>query len=252
MFMEERRARILELLKNRKRITVSNLSKELKVSEVTIRRDLAELEEQGLLIRTHGGAMLKEGRSFEPSLEDKEIAFQQEKKMIGKKAAEYVREGDTILIDAGTTTVNMVEFLQDRKGLTVVTNAINIANKLIAVNEEARVFLVGGSLKKPTMALVGPLSEKILNGLRVDKAFLGTNGVTLEDGFTTPDPVEARVKTLMVNIAKEVFILADHSKFGQTTFCCFADLNEVDYLITDKVEQEMKKAFQDKLDIIEA
>lgn len=243
MFAEERRSKILEILQKEKRVTVDCLSSGFGVSEVTVRRDLKELEKAGLLSRTHGGAVLIDHRKFEPSVMEKVEQFSHEKEIIGRLAAQLISDGETILIDAGTTTIQIIKELKDKKDLTIVTNGFNVVTEVLKYGYPFEVVVIGGMVKKRTLAMIGPLAEAALSKIRVDKVFLGANGVTLEDGVTTPDLVEANVKRKMLEIGQRKILLADHSKFNRVFFSKIADIEEIDLLITDQIVLDEKEEF---------
>ncbi|MBZ4686605.1 MAG: DeoR family transcriptional regulator, fructose operon transcriptional repressor [Clostridia bacterium] len=241
MFAEERRKQILKMLEKKNRIEVSDLSAAFNVSEVTVRRDLKELEKQGLILRTHGGAIQAGSRRFEPSFEEKADRYLQEKEKIGFRASQFINDGETVLIDTGTTTAHIITHLKDKNNLTLVTNGLNIMDKVKLLDTSFEVVLVGGVFKPKTQAFVGPLTENVLKDIRVDKAFIATNGFTLQDGATTPDLIEARIKKTMIEIAQEVYLIFDHSKFDKVTFSKFADLEDIDYIITDRITEDLRQ-----------
>lgn len=231
MFAEERRQKILEIIGREQVVKVLDLSAFFNVSEATIRRDLQELEEAGFLKRTHGGAISNQAATFEPSLAEKEDQYQAEKIAIAGVAVQLVQEGDTVMLDAGSTTLQIARNLKQKRNITIVTNAVNIAWELAAGNAE--VILLGGNLRQRTLSLVGPITENILSGLYVDKLFLATNGLDLKKGLTTPNLAEAQTKKAMLNSAKEVILVADHSKFGRVSFSHICNLDRINCLITD-------------------
>lgn len=244
MFAEERRSKILDFLQKERRVKVDRLSEEFGVSEVTVRRDLKELEEEGHLRRTHGGAVLVNHRKFEPSVTEKAEHFGDEKKLIGQLAAELIQDGETILIDAGTTTIQIIQYLKEKQDLTIVTNGFNVVNEVLKYNYPFELVVIGGNVKKRTQAIVGPLAEVVLEKIRVDKVFLGANGVTLEDGVTTPDLLEANIKKKMLEVGQQRILLADHSKFNRVLFSKIVDLEEIDLLITDKMDPTEKERYE--------
>ncbi len=231
MFVEERKAKILQILNTTQRIQVNDLTESLQVSESTIRRDLQDLELAGLLKRTHGGAVKLEPTSFEPTMDEKELTNIEEKIDIGKRAASLITDNDTIILDAGTTTLQIAKFIKAKK-VTVLTNSILIALEL-SQNKDVSVVVTGGHVRKETVSIVGPLTDKIIQSFRVDKVFVGANGITPQDGCTTPNMDEAHTKRIMIKSAKEIYIVADHSKFGNVSFARFAKLEEIDGIITD-------------------
>lgn len=240
MFTEERLSKIIELLAGDRRVTVSDLSQLLNVSESTIRRDLSLLEKRGLVKRTHGGAVPAAGTAFEPSFIQKEIEFIKEKESIGRKAAEMIEEGETIILDSGTTTLQVARQCQNKQNLTVVTNSIHIALELSGARG-IEVVMVGGSLRKITFSLVGSMAEDGLRGLYADKVFLGVNGITQHQGLTTPSIVEAKIKRLMLESSREAIVVADHSKVGHVTFASIAPIDRIQTLITDSGISEVDR-----------
>lgn len=233
VFTEERLSKIVELLAGDRRVAVSELSRLLDVSESTIRRDLSLLEKQGLIKRTHGGAVPATSTAFEPSFIQKEIEFIEEKHSIGRKAAQMIEEGETVILDSGTTTLQIARYCATKRNLTVVTNSIHIALELSGA-QEIEVVVVGGSLRKNTYALVGPVAEDGLRGLYADKVFLGVNGISPDRGLSTPNIVEARVKRAMLGAAREAIIVADHSKVGREAFASIAPIDRIQALVTDR------------------
>lgn len=230
MLAQQRRQRILEILQHEGGVRVSDLSRDLAVSEMTIRRDLSALEHMGRLARTHGGAVQVDITS-EPAFAEKADLLAWEKLRIAKAAASLVEEG-VVGLSAGTTTTAVAACLPREGNLTVVTNAVNIAWSLAATN--INVVMTGGSLRNNSYALVGPGSQGFLNDLWLDILFLGANGVSLQGGITTPNLAEAETNSRLVSRAKSVVVVADHSKLGRTAFGHIADLAQVDLLITNR------------------
>nr|WP_025028466.1 DeoR/GlpR family DNA-binding transcription regulator [Caldalkalibacillus mannanilyticus] len=232
MYGEERKKQIVEFVNQHGRASVQELCQTYDVSESTIRRDLKELEEEKLIKRAHGGAVSLQSVNFEPSFMEKEDTFKQEKKAIAKKAAELIEEGDTILIDSGTTTFYMIEELKNFSRLTVVTNSLVTALELQQMST-IDVIVLGGALRRDIISLVGPVTNQSLQMIRVDKAFIGTNGLDVQEGLTTPNLMEAETKKQMLHSAKQVIVLADSSKIGKVTFAKVADIERVDKCILD-------------------
>lgn len=228
----ERHLRILEQARSRSRVEVTALAKELDVTSETIRRDLTILEQQGQLRRVHGGAVHLQRLGYEPSVTARRERQTKEKARIGKAALDLLPDGGSILIDSGTTTMELARRLPPDCSLTVVTNSLQVA-ALLSEWPQLGLLLVGGRMREVTGAMVGPWAMGALRGLRVDVAFLGANGVTPEVGLTTPDQFEAEVKEAMVASANRVVCLADHTKIGQTQLCRFAGLGDVDVVVTD-------------------
>ena len=228
---EERKLRILELVEQRRAIRVRDLSSRLRASVASIRRDLDDLERSGRLRRTHGGAVSNEAAAFEPSLAEKADQRSSAKTAIATAALRLIEANTTILLDAGTTTLQIARQLKKRQDVKIVTNAPNLATELAEAKVD--VLVTGGTLRPRTMALVGPLAENALAGLHVDKLFLGANGVDLAKGVTTPNLVEAETKKAMLQCAKEVVLVVDSSKLGEVTFAQVCTLERLHRFITD-------------------
>ncbi len=241
-----RRKKILHLLHEKGQVFVENLSKEFNVSEVTIRNDLDRLEKKNMLIRARGGAMSRETSvGIDPRLSDKNKINFQEKAKIGKQAALLVKESDTIIIDSGSTTAEMVRNLPDFHDLTVITNAMNIANQLMS-NQNINMIIPGGYLRKNSQSLVGPLAEKSLRNFNVDKAFLGVDGFDTRSGIFTPNIEEAKLNEIMIEISKEVILLVDSSKFKKRSLAFICSINKISKVITDeKIPDDDRKRLLD-------
>ncbi|WP_199909987.1 DeoR/GlpR family DNA-binding transcription regulator [Paenibacillus sp. CAA11] len=232
MFEEERKQSVIQYLQRHQRASVQELSEAFEVSESTIRRDLKELEEAKQLKRTHGGAVSLQSANFEPNMIEKEDFFREEKERIARLAAELIQEGDTILLDSGTTTLHLARELRKLNQIRVITNSLIVLNELRDCRN-IEVSLTGGLLRQETLAFVGPMTETSLDMVRVDKAFIATNGIDLRNGITTPNMIEAATKRKMIEIAKEVILLTDHSKIGQIAYAKFADLTALHQCIFD-------------------
>lgn len=230
MFAEERKAEILQLMESGKPVKVGDLSLRFEVSESTIRRDLQELENVGLIQRTHGGAISVQA-SFELSYQEKEIRFYEEKQKIAKAAAELVKDGETVFLDTGTTTLQ-IAFALRGKAITVATNSMDIA-QVFSDDLQVEVIVLGGSLRKPIRSLVGFLTNEMLSRLHFDKVFLAANAVDPELGVTTPNLIEAETKSHMVKAGNEVILVVDHSKLWEKAMCKICSLSEINLLLTD-------------------
>lgn len=230
LFSEERRQAILRMIEERKKVQVAELATTLGVSPATIRNDLRDLEAANLLLRTHGGAIERPHARFEMEMREREAQQSPAKKAIARVARDQIQDGDTILIDTGTTTRELAYMLADKQRLTVVTNDIGIASTLESA-PGVEVFLLGGMIRKGFQCtIVGRLAD-----LTVDKGFFGTNGFSVEAGATTPDISQAATKREMLRIARKVFLLCDHEKFGRVSFSRFASRDDIDTLITDQI-----------------
>lgn len=232
MYAEERQRAIVESARGSGRVEVAGLASMLGVSAETIRRDLSTLEGLGLLRRTHGGAVPVERFRFEPELAERQGSMTEEKARIARAALRFVPESGAISIDAGTTTGALAGLLKENQDLTVVTNCLQIASSL-ASRQTVNVVIAGGRVRARTLSVVDDLASRFLDGFVPDVAFVGANGVTVEKGLTTPDAAEAAAKRAMVRGARKVVALVDHTKIGQDHFVRFAEMKEVDVLVTD-------------------
>jgi DeoR family fructose operon transcriptional repressor len=232
MYAEERQQAIVAQARAEGRVDVASLAAELEVTTETVRRDLTTLERQGLLRRVHGGAIPVERLGFEPGLASRDTVMVAEKERIAKAALAYLPAEGAILLDAGTTTARLAEVLPTERELTVVTNALPIALTL-SVRRNLTVLIVGGRIRGRTLAAVDAPALDMLRDLYVDVAFLGTNGVSVERGLTTPDPAEAAVKRAMVQAAPRRVLLADHTKIGPAQLARFGAVGDLDVLVTD-------------------
>lgn len=232
MHAEDRRQLIAEELRRKGRVSVSRLAMVYEVTPETVRRDLVELEQRGALRRIHGGALSHERMQVEPGVTERSTLMAAEKARIAAAALEFLPDAEgTVLIDAGTTTGALVEQFPADRRLTVVTNALPLAMRLSPL-PLVTVMVVGGRVRERTLANVDDFALRMLGELRVDVAFMATNGVT-ERGCSTPDLAEAAVKRAMIAAADRTVLLADHTKFGQEHFVRFADLGDLDVVITD-------------------
>ena len=233
MLASERQDRIFEILRKEKSVKVSELSDTFDVSEMTIRRDLLKLEQAGLLKRTFGGAVAAPNFfALQLSFAEKEVVYAEEKGGIGLAAARLIRDGETIAFGAGTTTLQVARHIGEVENLTVVTNAINVAMEM-ANRPNVKLLVTGGSLRERSFALVGHFGEVMLDQIHINKLFLGTTGISVEHGVTTLDLLEASMYKAMIKAAREVIIVADHSKFGSVTLAPIAGIAEVTKIITD-------------------
>lgn len=232
MYATERQQQILELARRDGRVEVKDLAETLDVTTETVRRDLTVLERRGLVRRTHGGAIPVERLGFEPAVSDREGRMAGQKERIAKAALDEVPDGGAVLLDAGTTTVRLAELLPTDRELTVVTHALPVAT-VLATRPNVTLHLLGGTVRGRTLAAVGAWTEQALRDIYADVAFVGTNGITVEHGLTTPDLGEAAVKRAIVHAARRVVVLADHTKFGRSDLAHVAPLSAVDTVITD-------------------
>ncbi len=237
MLIDERRQHVLAKIQREGRVLVSELSDTLGISRITIRKDLDFLESKGLLKRTHGGALASSTSTLlDPSLQEKEKKQSAEKERIAKAAASLVEEGLCIMLDSGTTTTAIARELRRFSNLTIITNAVNIAAELAGTDFE--VILTGGTLRKNSFSLVGPIPEDVLSEMHADILFLGVDGFDVKGGLTTPNFLESRVNRAMVRAAKRVVAVCDSTKFGRRSLALIAPAKDIHTVITDKALSE--------------
>src|SRR5829696_1316761 len=231
-----RHAGILEILARDGFVDVGNLKRLLDCSEATVRRDLAHLHQAGYLRRTHGGAVSNNMREL--PFRAKLGTMAEAKQRIAQEAAGAVGEGQAIGFTGGTTTQQVARKLASRTGLTVVTNSLTVAMAL--ANSDTRVIVTGGELRRQTYELVGPLAEPVASQIHLDLMFVGVDGLSLDGGLTTHNPVEARVNRVLIDCSKEVTVVTDHTKLGREAFAQIAPFGVVNTLITDVDAAEEK------------
>ncbi|WP_243648225.1 transcriptional repressor AgaR [Acidipila rosea] len=233
MLIDERRQHIFAILQSEGRVLVGDIARKLGISQITIRKDLDALQAKGLILRTHGGALpAQTGALFDPSIQEKQQRHLQEKQRIATAAAKLVHEGQCVMLDSGTTTTAVAHALKRFHQLTVITNAVNIAAELTGTDFE--VILTGGTLRKNSFSLVGPLAEDVLQEMHADVLFLGVDGLDLEAGVTTPNVLESRVNRAMVKAARTVVAVCDSTKFNRRSLSRIVSLSEIHHVITDQ------------------
>lgn len=232
MLNEERRRAILDLIQRDGRGLVTDLARKFETSQVTIRKDLEILHAHGLVHRTHGGALpSRNGALADPTLREKEKLHRKEKLRIAEAAATMVQEGHVVILDSGTTTTAIARALRDHHNLTIITNAVNIAAELAGADIE--VILTGGTLRRNSFSLVGPIAEDTLRRLNADVLFLGVDGFDVHYGLSTPNLLEAKVNRVMADISKNVIAVCDSSKFGRRSLSHILPTEKVNHVITD-------------------
>jgi DeoR family transcriptional regulator of aga operon len=226
---------ILSQLEKSGEVNINDLSSTLGVSTVTIRNDLEQLEKKNMLLRARGGAMKisQDHVGLDYPLSDKQARHLLEKKEIGKKAVELIEERNTIILDSGSTTFEIAKNLGKFEELTVITNAINVAN-FLADQRNITVIVPGGTLRNNSLSLVGNLSEKGFKNYFCDKLFLGVDGIDSSYGLSTPNVEEAHLNQIMIEMSQKVIVVADSSKFGRRGFAFIAPITRIHALITDK------------------
>lgn len=244
MLVAERRRKIVELVNERLSIRVSELSDIFSVTEETIRRDLEKLEQDQLLSRSHGGAVSIEKEATDVPFVVREITNSDEKKAIAAEAVNWIEPGEQIVLDASTTAWYMAQELPDMP-LTVITNSIKVALEL-SKKEQIKVISTGGMLLANSLSYVGPLSERSLDSYYVNKLFLSCKGVHLS-GLSDSNEWQAILKKKMMDIASQVILLADSSKFGVKTFAHISELTRIHHVISDaNIPAEFHKELQEK------
>ena len=231
---KERRALILRLLEQTEEVQVTELSRETGISEVTIRKDLTILQSRHLLLRTRGGAMRKpvENQSEDTTIDRKRMFNVREKELIGIEATKFIKNGDHLMLDSGTTTLEIAKHLDKFHDLHIVTNATNIAMELMNY-KRFDVVLLGGNLRLNSQSTVGPLALSVLRNFNRYKLFLGVDSFSIENGVSTPNLEEALLNQIMIQQADQVIAVFDSSKCNKRSYVHVADIGELDYITTD-------------------
>jgi len=243
MYAEERRIKILELLTADKKVTVRKLTRLLDVTGATIRADLRTLEKANALTRTHGGAILATKTRFELDMQQREVKCLLEKQKIAQAAMAFIEDGDTLVLDTGTTTMELARLLNQRHRLTVATNDILIARALEKA-DSVEIILLGGIVRKGFHCTTNINFNHAVSELAVDKAFMATNSFSLLKGATTPDIQQADTKKDMIAMSSKVFLLCDSSKLGRVSFAQFAQPTDIQTLITDRMDPVERRKYE--------
>lgn len=249
MSLNERQQKILDLAQIQGELKIADLKQMFPVTEMTIRRDLEKLEELGGVRRTFGGIVWI-GKDI--ALHERSITMIEEKLRIGRKACSLIRQGESVFMDGGTTTLQVAKSLETGKDITVVTNALNIANEL--QYKKIQVILIGGSLRSSTSSMVGSIAIEQVSRMGFDRSFLGASGLTAEHGFSNTNMDEAELKRLVIRQSSEACIVMDHGKFGRKALFSFAEPSALSRLITSQhPEDELREACESAgLDIVVA
>lgn len=234
MFAGERRKQMEQYILGRGSVSVQELKELYGVSEVTVRKDLDELSGNGLIFRTHGGAMIKYQSKQDLRFSDLTVLYPDEKKAIARRSLEFIEDGDSIIFDASTTVLELALMLNESslEDITVITSSVKVSEVLI--RDGINVVLLGGNVNKKMASVYGPLTEAQLRLLNVDKCFIGVNGVDIEYGISVGGFSEAALKNAMRQSAKMFFVLTDHSKFQKKYMARVMSIGEVSGIITDK------------------
>lgn len=241
----QRRQDLIRRLSEQPLMRIDTLADESKVSTATVRRDLMELESKGYLKRMHGGVLFlgRPGMEQIQTLQEREVQFLAEKKAIGQKAAALVQDGETVILDGGTTTCQAAKYLRDKK-IQVVTNSLLVAN-LFADSLNVELFLLGGVLYPKRGVFLGPFTEEMAGKIRAQKAFLGARGITRE-GIANTDSLTAKLQRIIIAGCEQTIVVADHTKFGRNATYPVEDLSQIDMIVTDRMpaDNELKKALK--------
>lgn len=245
MFANQRREKILDMIREDGQVKVAHLSRIFKVTEVTIRQDLERLEEQGFIVREHGGAILSNSRSNVMELQLANQQNMEAKRAIAAEAVKLIHDGDTIILDSGSTTTEIARLITGFHNLRVITNALNIA-MILGRDPSIDLNVTGGEFKSPTLSLTGDKAAEYFSNIHADKLFLATAGINLRTGLTYPSTSDLVVKKSMIEAADVVYLVADSTKIGKSSFASLGALSLVDYIITDsQITKEQEKMFTD-------
>ena len=244
MLANQRREKILELLKEDGSAKVINLARIFKVTEVTVRQDLEKLEKDGLCVKEHGGAYLKNIQDQVSSFSVANHDNMDKKERIAIKCLEYIENGDTIILDSGSTTTEIARKLKGNRHVTVITNALNIA-MMLGAEPGIEVIMTGGEFKPPTLSLTGQKAADFFKGINIQKLFLATAGLSLKSGLTYPSISDIVVKKAMIDAAETTYLVADSTKFGKSAFASLGALSLINYIITDGgIEENHREVFR--------
>ncbi|TWD97491.1 DeoR family transcriptional regulator [Neobacillus bataviensis] len=234
MIKEKRIKKIQEYVLEHQSASLDELVKVFDVSKNTIRRDVQELVDRGELKKVYGGvsSIHKKLESFQ----ERSVRNQEQKGLIAKKAASFIEDGDFIFIDSGTTTIEMFEYLKE-KHLTIFTNNIDLIVSAIP-HEKINVISIGGMLERKTSSFVNPQNMDLLKDYNIKKAFMASTGISLSNGVTNASPLESELKKTIVSRSSEVYLLVDHDKFDKYGLMTYCSLDDIDYLVTDKVPND--------------
>ncbi|WP_182298826.1 DeoR/GlpR family DNA-binding transcription regulator [Cohnella cholangitidis] len=250
--MTKRHESILEILKDNSDISIAEMSAQLQVSEMTVRRDLEALENENLLVRVRGGAKLIEEQPESDNsflnrrFYNQAAVHQQEKKAIGKLAASLVHNDETILIDAGSTALELTKHLHGKRGVTAVVTTINIAEELEG-REGVTTIITGGVFRSRTTTLMNPILNQMLKQIHADKVFIGVTAASITEGFTGNDFLESDIKRLLMQSGKEVYWLVDSSKINAVSSISITPIMKEHHIITDnKISPEVREQLEKK------
>jgi DeoR/GlpR family transcriptional regulator of sugar metabolism len=241
MMAEERRTQILQTVRSAGRVRVNELANRFSTSAVTIRNDLNELHQRGLVLRSHGGAVLPDTILHESPVHERLKAHADEKRRIGTMAATLINDGETIILDSGTTTLEIARQIKKKQGLQIITNGVNIAAELLDARD-AEVFIVGGAVRGESASISGRFTEEMFEQFSADKLFLSGAGCDLDFGVSGANLEETMVNRAMLRISREIILVADASKFSKRSMTRIALFSEIDTVISDtSLDQEIQE-----------
>ncbi|MGB7547508.1 MAG: DeoR/GlpR family DNA-binding transcription regulator [Terracidiphilus sp.] len=241
MMAEERRTQILQTVRSAGRVRVNELASRFSTSAVTIRNDLNELHQRGLVLRSHGGAVLPDTILRESPVHERLKAHSDEKRRIGAMAASLIHDGETIILDSGTTTLEIARQIKKKQGLQIITNGVNIAAELLDARD-AQVFIVGGTVRGESASISGRFTEEMFDQFSADKLFLSGAGCDLDFGVSGANLEETMVNRAMLRISREIILVADASKFSKRSMARIALFSEIDTVISDtSLDEEIQQ-----------
>ena len=246
--ISERHQKIYELLRNHKNLSIDKLSSILEISKMTVRRDLDRLTKKGIVQRVHGRAVISRTNEYEPPYMIRSLEMMQEKQMIGRLAASLIKDNAVIVVDVGSTLLELVRSIPENHNITVITNWIPVAVELSRKRGLFNLVLVGGKVFTDELSIVGGYPKEMLKDFNADIAFLGVGGISDKFGITDFNMDEVQVKKQMIKSSREVIVLADHSKFGRVAPMKIADIKLIDKIITDDGLREKDKINIERFD----
>lgn len=246
MLAIERKRKIISLLEEQNSVLVPELSKIFNITEETVRRDLEKLESEGLLKRTHGGAVINDSITTDLPLKIREVTNIEGKRNIGIKVGEYIKDGDTIMLDSSSTALQIAERIKDKRKITVITNSVKVVSELAGA-KDCNVISTGGNLRGNAMSFVGHLAENTIKNFNVDVAIICCKGVDMEKGITESNEMEAEIKKAMISAADKTFMVVDYTKFNKVSFVKMLKLEQVDKIFTDrKLSEDWEQLLSNK------
>ncbi len=246
--ISERHQKIYELLRKHKNLSIDRLSSILEISKMTVRRDLDRLIKKGIVQRVHGGAIISRTNEYEPPYLIRSLEMMQEKQMIGRLAASLIKDNAVIIVDIGSTLLELIRNIPENNNITVITNWIPVAVELSKKRGLFNLVLVGGKVFTDELSIVGGYPEEMLKDFNADIVFLGVGGISDKFGITDFNMDEVQVKKQMINSSREVIVLADHSKFGRIAPIKITDIKSIDKIITDDGLKEEDKINIERFD----